>query len=155
MSTETNDRPPTDLDEEFDRTIDNCLDTYRLCQRTRGFLVRTNERYVTEDRLRLLDDCAEANFVLANFLLRRSIFRYGAARLCSDIASACADAFEQLERKESEIRVLYAACRRSVADCERLLRSGIEEEAPEGDDLVEEASEESFPASDPLPPPGV
>lgn len=134
---------------DLDRVIDDLMETYRICHQTAAYSIDTGGELATLARLRAFDDCAEINLTLANFLLRASKHVAAVAELCVVVSEACAEAIEDVEHEDGQLRAAYAACRRSRRACLQVLG----EAEPTEDDDQDEAVRESFPASDPPPPP--
>lgn len=134
---------------DLDRVIDDLMETYRICHQTAAYCIDSGGNLATLARLRAFDDCAEINLTLANFLLRASEHSTALARLCAEIATACAEEIQDVEHQDGQLRAAYAACQRSRHACLELLG----DETVETEDDRDEAVRESFPASDPPPPP--
>lgn len=132
-----------------DQVVDDCMETYKLCRQTAAHCIDQGGDLATLPRLQALDDCAEVNLSLANFLLRASRHVRPMAALCMEVSRACAESLEPFENQDLQIRATYAACRRSQRVSSELL--GHEE--PAEYTAQDESSWESFPASDsPAPP---
>ncbi len=134
---------------DLDRVIDDLMDTYRICHQTAAYCIDSGGDLATLVRLRAFDDCAEINLTLANFLLRASEHWRDLATLCVEVSTACASEIEDVEHGDGQLRAAYAACQRSRHACLELLG----EEVREREDRRDEEIRESFPASDPPPPP--
>lgn len=134
---------------DLDRVIDDLMETYRICHQTAAYCIDSGGELATLTRLRAFDDCAEINLTLANFLLRASKHAHMLAQLCVDVSTACAEAIQDVEHRDGQLRAAYAACRRSRHACLEVLG----DESPIEEDDRDEAVRESFPASDPPPPP--
>lgn len=97
------------------------------------------------DLIRLLFDTADANLTAANSLARGSRFSTDLGSLCLRISDACADALSAIEHDDDQLRVAFAATTRV---CRALAQfHGLKDYAKY--DEVDEAVDESFPASDP------
>lgn len=134
---------------DLDRVIDDLMETYRICHQTAAYCIDSGGDLATLTRLKAFDDCAEVNLTLANFLLRASEHSMKLAALCRDISAACARAIEDVEHGDGQLRAAYAACQRSHHACKEL----VGDDVPAHEDARDEAGRESFPASDPPPPP--
>src|SRR5690606_35911551 len=130
-----------------DQLVDDCMQTYRLCRQTAAYCIDQGGETATLARLQALDDCAEVNLTLSNFLLRASRHVRPLAALCLEISRACAESLEAIEHGDPHLRAAYAACRRSEAACAELLGDRDDDVHYTAQD---EASAESFPASDPI-----
>lgn len=124
-----------------------CLDAYRMCVAT----ARRCPAYTTDlDAtvcVQTLDDCADANLLLANMLARHSPHAPQASAFCAEITRRTADTFSRFEHEDPHLRMLFAACQRVVRVCNELL---AERQSAEPD-ARDEALEETFPASDATP----
>lgn len=134
---------------DLDRVIDDLMETYRICHQTVAYCIDSGGDLATLARLKAFDDCAEINLTLANFLLRASEHWRGLAVTCVDVSAACASEIEDIEHSDGQLRAAYASCNRSRHACLELLG----EETQADDDDRDETIRESFPASDPPPPP--
>lgn len=134
---------------DLDRIIDDLMETYRVCHQTAAYSIDSGGELATLARLRAFDDCAEINLTLANFLLRASDHSHALAELCAEVSAACAEAIEDVEHQDGQLRAAYAACQHSRQSCLEVLGEYV----PEVEDARDEAVRESFPASDPPPPP--
>lgn len=134
---------------DLDGIIDDLMETYRLCQQSAAYCIDTGGNLATLERLKAFDDCAEINLALANFLLRASEHAPSVARICLDISTTCAEAIRDVEHSVGQLRAAYAACQRSRHACMEILG----DEVPARPDARDEIVQESFPASDPPPPP--
>lgn len=132
-----------------DRLVDDCMQTHKLCRRAAVYCIDAGGELATLERLCALDDCAEVNLTLSNFLLRGSKHVRPLAALALEVSRSCADALESVEQTSPQLRAAYAACRRSHQVCAELLGEGEKATYTAQD----EASRQSFPASDPIPPP--
>lgn len=134
---------------DLDRVIDDLMHAYRVCHQTAAYCIDNGDEIATLERLKAFDDCAEVNLTLANFLLRGSEHAVDLARVCITVSEACAKAIEDVEHHDPQLRAAYAVCRRARGACLELLG----EDVPVTEDRQDETVRESFPASDPPPPP--
>ncbi len=132
------------------RLMDACMDVYKVCRQTAAYCADRRGDYAAPHRIQVLHDCADAHLLASDFLARASPYHRKAAGLACDIAQACADAFRDLEHDDPQLRKLYAVCAQSTQLVGAFL--GRVEHAPEAD-ARDQALKESFPASDPPPPP--
>ncbi len=132
------------------RTITSCMDVYNACQQTAAYCVDQRADYADPHRVQVLYDCADSHLMAANFLIRASPFSHRALRLAASIAQACMDAFAEFEHDDAQLRKLYAVCAQSTQALRAFV--GDAEAAPEND-ARDETLKETFPASDPAPPP--
>lgn len=134
---------------DLDRVIDDLMQAYRVCHQAAAYCIDHGGELATLERLKAFDDCAEINLTLANFLLRGSEHALDVANVCVVVSDACAASIQDIEHDDSQLRAAYAASKHARHACLQLLG----EEEPPQEDAVDEAGHESFPASDPLPPP--
>lgn len=134
---------------DLDGIIDDLMETYRICLESAAYCIDKGGDLATLDRLKAFDDCAEINLSLANFLLRASEHARGMARLCLAISTACAESIRHVEHDDGQLRAAYAASQRSRHACLEILGEEVRRHDDERDEIVRE----SFPASDPPPPP--
>ena len=132
-----------------DQLVDDCMQTFKLCRPAAAHCIDQGGELATLSRLQALDDCAEVNLTMSNFLLRGSRHVRPLAALCMEVSRAAAEALEAVEHHDAHLRAAYAACLRSHRACAELLGER-EDAAYTVEDLT---SSESFPASDPPPPP--
>lgn len=130
------------------RTTDTCLDVYKVCRQTAAYCADQQGDYATPHRVQVLHDCAEIHLLTADLITRASPFHRQVARLACDSARACAEAFRDDEHGDPQLRKLYAVCMQAVQAIGVFIG---DEEAPPQEDKRDEASKESFPASDPPP----
>lgn len=136
----------------FDEThaltlIDGSLSCYKTCHLTAAYCSNEGGDMADPHRLQLLYDAADASLMLANLLTRASRFHREAARFTRAVVKACA---EQLgDHEDPQLRTAYAACQGVVRICDELL----DRESVAREDAQDEAVKETFPASDPVPPP--
>lgn len=134
---------------DLDRVIDDLMHAYRVCHQSAAYCINNGGELATLERLKAFDDCAEVNLTLANFLLRGSEHAVALARVCIDVSQACAESIQEIEHEDAQLRAAYAVCHHARHACLQLLG----EEAPVVEDERDQAIRESFPASDPPPPP--
>ena len=132
------------------RLMDTCMDVYQTCRQTAAYCADRRGDYAAPHRIQVLHDCADVHLLTADFLARASHYHRQAAGLACDIAQACADAFGEIEHDDPQLRKLYAVCAQATQQLGAFL--GRVERQPESD-ARDEALKESFPASDPPPPP--
>lgn len=132
-----------------EQAIRDCLTTYRICRATATYGTHGGGAWANGDVLNLLNDCAEMNLAVVELLSRGSQFSRELSHLCATVSETCADALEPHEHTDAQLRVAYAACRRSHLVCAYLSGALPEEEF----DPRDIALQGSFPASDPPPPP--
>lgn len=125
------------------------LAAYRHCREAAFYLTQHGSDAATPELMTLLFDTAELHRTLADLLTRHSPFSIYLARLCKAAADDCADALEPHSREDGALRVAYGACRQT-ARCGAAFFGEDQDEAP---DPLHEGLLETFPASDPLPPP--
>lgn len=134
---------------DLDRVVDDLMNAYRTCRETSAYCIDEGGDLATLERLKAFDDCAEVNLSLANFLLRGSEHAVQLARVCLSVTQACADAIRDIEHGDPQLRSAYAVCQGARRACLQVLG----EDVPTFDDDRDEVGRESFPASDPPPPP--
>ena len=146
MASET---PPSISSSTSEQAIRDCLTTYRICRATATYGTHGGGAWASGSVLNLLNDCAEMNLAVVELLSRGSQFSRAISRLCAAVSEACAEALAPHEHADAQLRVAYAACRRSHLLCAYLSGALPEEEF----DPRDIALQGTFPASDPVPPP--
>ena len=131
------------------QAIDACLGAYTLCRKTAAYALQDGGSLAKPYTLKLLNDCADVALATANLLTRASPFKQHLASLCATIARSCADVLAPEDDDDLNVRAAYAACCHAADACTALF---AESEA-EPSNGRHEALVESFPASDPAPPP--
>jgi hypothetical protein len=129
------------------QAIDGCLQAYKVCRQTATYC--THQSLALPVQLQCLQDCADLCLALANLLVRSSRFSEPLAVLCREVAATGAESISALEHEDAQFRAAYAACERVERVCGELL--GLQEASTLDEQDV--TLQESFPASDPPPPP--
>lgn len=132
------------------QAIDDCLAAYKACLQTAAYCANQGGTLADPHRLQVLHDCADVNLATANFLTRGSRFLPRITEVCAEISEACADNLSADEHDHPQLRVTYAACQRASRSCTEFFDNEVQSDE---DAQREEALLESFPASDPPPPP--
>lgn len=132
-----------------EQAIKDCLTTYRICRATATHGTHGGSAWASGSVLNLLNDCAEMNLAVVELLSRGSQFSQKISHLCAEVSEICAEALGAHEHSDAQLRVAYAACRRSHLVCAYLSGALPEEEFNPRDIALQG----TFPASDPLPPP--
>lgn len=96
-----------------------------------------------------LQDCADINLALANFLSRNSEFARHLAYLAVGVSEGCAESLSRVEHEEAQFRATYATCLHAAQVC----RTFVGDEDPEFYTQRDETVWESFPGSDAPPSP--
>lgn len=131
------------------QAIDACLGAYKLCRKTAAYALQDGGHLSRPDAVTLLNDCADVALATANLLTRASPFKQHLASLCATIARSCTDVLAPEDDDDLTVRAAYAACCHAADACTALFT----ESKTETSDERHEALIESFPASDPAPPP--
>jgi hypothetical protein len=130
--------------------MDDALSAYKACKETAAYCVQEGGELADPDLLQPVHDCADVALMVTNLVTRASRFHRQAAALCADVAEACAEALNQRAALDDEqLRVTHAACVRLHQCCLEL--TGLAD-SPSSDQR-DEALRETFPGSDPTPPP--
>ncbi|HMB94047.1 MAG TPA: hypothetical protein VKP65_24575 [Rhodothermales bacterium] len=149
MASETSPSVPSVSSSTSEQAIKDCLTTYRICRATATHGTHYGGVWASGSVLNLLNDCAEMNLAVVELLSRGSQFSRNVSHLCAEISETCAEALAPHEHADAQLRVAYAACRRSHLVCAYLSGALPEEEFVPRD----VALQGTFPASDPVPPP--
>lgn len=132
------------------QAMDDGLAAYKACKETAAYCVQEGGALANPHLLQHLHDCADVSLTTVNLLSRASRFHREAATLCAEVAGACAETLEEHTSTDDEqIRVAHAACLRLQRCCQELTGH---DQAPSSDKR-DEALRETFPGSDPTPPP--
>lgn len=127
------------------------LGAYRHLREAAFHLIKNGGAAATPEVLSLLHDAADIHSAVADFAMRGSRYSTQLAHLCKTIGGACADALEPHTNEDATLRVAYAACRQTGQFCDAYLDAL--RDGNDADDKLHEALLETFPASDPVPPP--
>jgi hypothetical protein len=149
------------IHEGLDECIQNCWRCHRQCLETTVYLSAKDGDDAKQEKVRLLLSCAELCQSTANLLLIGASIYQDACRLC---AAICEESAMMLGRdtEDRQLRLCFDACCQCAASCLEMAgmspatlcstqESELERERRRESqrDKVEEASWESFPASDP------
>jgi len=104
-----------------DEVVDDCMVTHKLCRQAAAHCIDTGGELSTLERLIILDDCAEINLTLSNFLLRTSRYIDSMLKLCTDVSMACANSIREFEQEDDLLHATYVACLRSHQSCSEYL----------------------------------
>jgi len=130
--------------------MDDALDAYKACRETTAYCVQEGGDLADPHLIQHLEDAADVALMTTNLLSRASRSHRQAVAFCADVAEACAETLEQrASLDDDQLRVAYAACLRLHECCLQL--TGLAE-IPSSDER-DEALRETFPGSDPTPPP--
>ncbi len=141
------DEPPTRPGAQ--EVIADCLKTYKMCLETAAYGLGEGGALAEASLISLLNDCADVNLAMANFLTRGSRFGPELAAFCIAVSEACAEAMEPMEHADGQLRAAYAACLRSRRSCAEWI--GVLPRATP--DVCDDILAATFPASDPPPTP--
>jgi hypothetical protein len=130
-------------------TVDICLSTHKLCLQAAAFCIDRGGDLYDPELLHALLDCAEINQTAANFLCRVSRHSTSIVHLAGDVSRSTADHLARVEQSDGLLRSVYAACLRSSDICGDFGRAWIKPDEDARDQILQD----SFPASDPPPPP--
>ena len=135
-----------------ERLIEAALSVYKYARMAAAYCSDQRGELADPHRLRTLYDVAETHLLLADMLSRASSLSREAATLAAQAADAGLEAYGASEEADV-LRTLYAV----TAEAKRQAQvfTGDREAIEEGDPQREEALRETFPASDPVPPPTV
>jgi hypothetical protein len=130
-------------------TVDICLSTHKLCLQAVAFCIDRGGELADTELLHALLDCAEINQTAANFLCRVSRHSTDIVHNAGAVSQQTAEHLAHIEQTDGLLRSVYAACLQSADVCAEFGRAW---ERPH-DDARDEILRDSFPASDPPPPP--
>lgn len=129
--------------------VDACLSAQKLCTQAVAACLDRGEELASAKVIHALLDAATTNAAAAQMLGRVSVHSREIAHLNAEVSEFCARTIEPFERSDDILRSTYAACLRAC-DAGRAFGSVVpEEEESDRDKTVAD----SFPASDPPPPP--
>jgi hypothetical protein len=149
------------IHEGLEECVQNCWRCHRQCLETTIYLSLKGSDDAKEEKVRLLLSCAELCQSTANLLLIGAGVYQAACKLCAEICDECATILN-LETEDRQLQLCFDACCQCAASCRKMAvvspatlystgESELERELrrERQRDKVEEASWESFPASDP------
>ncbi len=128
--------------------VDVCLDGYKQCLLATEYLISKGS--ANPQVLRSLSEAADTGYYASRMFGRGSSHVQPVGRLCAVVFEECANHLARLDRDEPMLKVAYASCLRVTGTVSEFFTRHVEGREEEARD---EASRESFPASDPPPPP--
>ncbi len=135
-----------------ERLIEAALSVYKYARMAAAYCSDQRGELADPHRLRTLYDVAETHLLLADMLSRASNLSREAATLAAQAADAGLEAYGTTEEADV-LRTLYAVT--AEAKRQAQIFTGAKEEPHADDPQLAEALRETFPASDPIPPPTV
>lgn len=153
---------PRIVHKDLEECLEHCWQCHRLCLETAIYLLALEEEAdAKQEKVRLLLSCAEICQSTANLLLLGAGVYQQACKLCADLCEQCAGLFGP-DLEDRQMQLCFDACCRCAASCQKMagmfsadlcatLESDLERELrrERQRDKVDEASWQSFPASDP------
>jgi hypothetical protein len=132
-----------------EQLIASATAVYTHARKAAAFCANERSELAEPHRLRTLYDVAETHLLLGDLLTRASPLSRDAAALAVRAADASLEAYSQSDAPDV-LRTLYSVT--AQAKHQALIFTG-DLEADEADSQLAEALRETFPASDPIPPP--
>lgn len=135
--------------------IAECSTCHDVCEETITHSLRSGGDFADTELVRALIDCAQICQTSADFMLRSSTSYKLVCDVCAQVCAACADECERFEHDDwmrtcaQTLRSCTTACQKMAGAKTRGERTIFEGRRQRDDWRVDEASEESFPASDP------
>jgi hypothetical protein len=149
------------IHEGLEECIQNCWRCHRQCLETTIYLSAENVDDGLQDKVKLLLSCAEICQSTANLLLLGASICQDVCRLCAEVCEAGAMLFDP-DTGDRQLRLCFDACCDCAASCRAVADMSAETGCPTPEselererrrekqrDKIEQASWESFPASDP------
>lgn len=107
----------TQVENLLDRTIEETINCYLMCQQTLIYCQETGGDYAAVDRLQILTDCASLCQMTADFLIRGSEKSAKACLFCAEVCDDCALSCASLEDSGQP-----DACAESCRNCAQICR---------------------------------
>jgi hypothetical protein len=111
---------------DMQQCIQHCLHCYQVCLETITFCLRRGGAFAGAENIQMLQDCAEACLLSANFMMRDSHLHGQTCALCEQTCMRCADMCERMSRDEpedSQLKACVVMCRQCATSC-GLMASG-------------------------------
>jgi hypothetical protein len=106
--------------DDMQQCIQHCLHCYQMCLETITFCLRKGGGFANYENIQMLQDCAEACLLSANFMIRDSNLHGRTCALCEQTCQRCADMCERIsteEPEDSQIKACAAMCRQCATSC--------------------------------------
>lgn len=129
--------------------VDACLSAQKLCTQAVADCLDRGGELAASKIVNALLDAATMNATAAEMVTRISVHAREIAYLNADVSEYCARTLDPFEQSDGILRSTYAACLRASDACRSFGVVVPEEKENERDKTVAD----SFPASDPPPPP--
>jgi hypothetical protein len=109
----------TQISDEMQQCIDNCLDCHRICLETVTHCLGMGGKHAEASHIQTMLDCAEACAVSANTMLRGSPLHKKMCGLCAEFCIRCAESCEKTGSDE-QMKRCAEVCRRCADSCRRM-----------------------------------
>ena len=109
------------FDMDMENCIEDCMNCYRLCQRTVADCLcdLENKRHISEEHLAILFDCAKICSTSADFMLRHSPRHGDTCGLCATICETCAEECDKIA-DDPQLRECARLCRKCAQSCQNM-----------------------------------
>ena len=109
------------MTQEMKQCLEDCLDCYRICTRTRSHCLKMGGKHLEETHLRLLEDCARLCGVSADFMLCGSERSSDLCQACESVCRACAESCEQVDANDDLMMQCADMCRKCAVSCDKMI----------------------------------
>lgn len=130
-------------------TIDACLDAYKHSIQTAAYAAAEGGDVGDPSVLQALYDAADAALATSNYIARASAFHKELATFTARVARHAMDVLSPNTHEDGQLRAAHAALGRACRACTQLAGGEVANTYDDHDQAVAE----TFPGSDPVPPP--
>ena len=102
-----------------------CMECHTTCLETATHCLMMGGDHASPEHQRLLQDCAQACVVHADFMARISEYHHDLSDVCAAICKACAEDCERLAGEDETMRRCADVCRRCQQSCEQMARATV------------------------------
>ncbi len=98
--------------------IDDCMKCYRTCAETMAQCLSMGGEHAEAKHITILDDCAKACNISADYMLRNSNLDTHMCSLCAQACENCAESCEKFE--EDFMKQCAQTCRKCADSCNKM-----------------------------------
>jgi len=102
------------------KCITNCLDCYRTCAETTAQCLKMGGEHVEAKHITVMNACADACVLSADYMLRDFEFQNQMCNLCSQVCDSCAQSCEKFG--DDFMKRCAQTCRKCAESCRNMFR---------------------------------